>query len=645
MTVRVFPDAKELQRGVKRMEPAIEEGLGVTMKPLEGVPGWQGFTIDVAEDTRVHHLWPIGSLERENELFRQYQGEEAGKLFKRNTLSMHRRESLFSRLDTELTSFPPAVPGSYLCSQFSFNAGEEYNHVVNVETVPFDRPISAPDTVAFAFASPLADPELSRSSNDQLLPSPPSSTIEETRTAPSCVREACEHLSDIAQLVCVPTAEVATGFNEVLSIAYMEGGKMSYHDDGEQGLGPIVASLSLGADAAMLFRRKQLKKSRAKGAPVIDAREKPSTKPLIKLQLRQGDVTIMEGRGVQRDLDVSLPVLFVLYLNGADLFRLSSQHMVEPVSLRFAATARFIGPEHKTRSTVPVISTRGSVCPPGYRRIPTPPLPPCPAQLPPPLPKVKKPRNPRVIKPKVPSPELAAPAPEIQLGAEEVPPFAPGLVWKEAEMALPPSSPKQPQPHQAPPSPGPTPALFRWSFPTFPDHVPTFSAVQGSPPSTERPFLHSPIAVTPSTYERVHTRSELQMQGLSDDRQQHCHTSRGHWTSHDLPPSLPPRPPASHFSSNTAHQGSPPRPWGAQDYAACPYTHTPRHSRPSTPVSAPFSSRPTAGFTFQPQNAPPKSRQDLAVELAVRNARSARGEPACKLDPRWQMGRVVAGDR
>lgn len=81
---------------------------------------------------------------------------------------------------------------------------------------------------------------------------------------------------------------------------------MSYHDDGEQGLGPIVASLSLGADATMSFRLKQPKKTR-KGAQKdeMEAKDKPSTKPLIKLQLRHGDVTIMEGRGVQKDLDVS----------------------------------------------------------------------------------------------------------------------------------------------------------------------------------------------------------------------------------------------------------------------------------------------------------------------------------------------------
>lgn len=92
MRVRVFPDAKELQHGVKRMRPSIEGTLGVTMSPLEGIPGWAGWTIDVGEDTRVHHLWPSDGLEKEDQLFQEYQGAEAGKLFKRNTLSTHRRK-------------------------------------------------------------------------------------------------------------------------------------------------------------------------------------------------------------------------------------------------------------------------------------------------------------------------------------------------------------------------------------------------------------------------------------------------------------------------------------------------------------------------------------------------------------------------
>ena len=94
MAARIFADAKELQMGVKRTRPLVEGAMGVSMKPLEGIRGWLGWTIDVGEDTRVHHLWPAGGLEREDQLFREYQGEAAGKLFKRNSLSMHRRMNL-----------------------------------------------------------------------------------------------------------------------------------------------------------------------------------------------------------------------------------------------------------------------------------------------------------------------------------------------------------------------------------------------------------------------------------------------------------------------------------------------------------------------------------------------------------------------
>ncbi|KAF8332831.1 uncharacterized protein EI90DRAFT_3054577 [Cantharellus anzutake] len=45
-------------------------------------------------------------------------------------------------------------------------------------------------------------------------------------------------------------------FNEILSIAYMEDMKMSFHSDDEYGLRDIVASLSMGAPARMSFRPK-----------------------------------------------------------------------------------------------------------------------------------------------------------------------------------------------------------------------------------------------------------------------------------------------------------------------------------------------------------------------------------------------------
>ncbi|KAK0353652.1 hypothetical protein LTR59_011010 [Friedmanniomyces endolithicus] len=47
-----------------------------------------------------------------------------------------------------------------------------------------------------------------------------------------------------------------TDLNELLVFAYMEGQKIEYHDDGEEGLGPTIASLSLGGTAKMHLRLK-----------------------------------------------------------------------------------------------------------------------------------------------------------------------------------------------------------------------------------------------------------------------------------------------------------------------------------------------------------------------------------------------------
>lgn len=52
-----------------------------------------------------------------------------------------------------------------------------------------------------------------------------------------------------------------------------------YHDDGERGLGPFVASISLGADAIMSFRAKGAKKKRPTGS-AIPVKRKSSAGPL-----------------------------------------------------------------------------------------------------------------------------------------------------------------------------------------------------------------------------------------------------------------------------------------------------------------------------------------------------------------------------
>jgi len=64
--------------------------------PITGVRGYDGYSVDLSPSqgggtARVHHLWPVGPSASEfgDKLFKEYQGPEAGALFRRNTLSRH----------------------------------------------------------------------------------------------------------------------------------------------------------------------------------------------------------------------------------------------------------------------------------------------------------------------------------------------------------------------------------------------------------------------------------------------------------------------------------------------------------------------------------------------------------------------------
>jgi len=98
-------------------------------------------------------------------------------------------------------------------------------------------------------------------------------------------------------------------FNEVLSAAYMERQRMSFHSDSELGLGPVVAGLSLGSPALMHFRLL------AKYEPVGEQRQ-----IAMSFVLRHGDILVMDGAQVQEYYE----------------------HTVIPSNFRIAATARFI---------------------------------------------------------------------------------------------------------------------------------------------------------------------------------------------------------------------------------------------------------------------------------------------------------------
>ncbi|CAJ2514065.1 Uu.00g021840.m01.CDS01 [Anthostomella pinea] len=74
--------------------------------------------------------------------------------------------------------------------------------------------------------------------------------------APLAVR-ACRSRLNWAAKEFLADQSTETDFNEELVFAYMEGQKIEYHDDGEEGLGPRIATLSLGGKAKMHMRMKK----------------------------------------------------------------------------------------------------------------------------------------------------------------------------------------------------------------------------------------------------------------------------------------------------------------------------------------------------------------------------------------------------
>ncbi|KAG2043695.1 hypothetical protein BDR03DRAFT_851560 [Suillus americanus] len=200
------------------------------------------------ERGRIHLILgtPLANKQAD-EIFRQYQ-EQANE-----------GELLLRRYPLRLV-----IRGTFLTNYFSQNSGEPYQYVGGTgNTVPFDK---APSSVCGALA---------------------------------LIKER----SRLALQKDIP-------FNEILSAAYMEKQKMSFHSDSEHGLGPVVASLSLGSAAFMHFRARATPKE-----------PKHSSSNVLTLILRHGDVLIMEGDGVQQHYE----------------------HTVIPMNFRIAATARCIG--------------------------------------------------------------------------------------------------------------------------------------------------------------------------------------------------------------------------------------------------------------------------------------------------------------
>ncbi|WVQ94541.1 hypothetical protein IAU59_001620 [Kwoniella sp. CBS 9459] len=239
---------------------------------------------DLASAGKVYHLVSSQSVIADK-LFEEYQREAAsGGWFQRRPIKAvcmlcHHSEMLecSHALMLLLWHSPGSkqVKGQLLAQHFAVNSGASYKYIVDTMSFPFEN-------------------------------------------SPPCVIQALNLMTERVRIV----LEEEVRFNEILSVMYREGQKMSWHDDGEKGLGHVVASLSLGSPAIMSFR---LKRPRVEpnehfktGIPVN--RHSPPT--ALSLTLSHGDILIMQGREIQRRYD----------------------HRVIPQGLRVAATARVIGP-------------------------------------------------------------------------------------------------------------------------------------------------------------------------------------------------------------------------------------------------------------------------------------------------------------
>ncbi|KAK7511804.1 uncharacterized protein IWZ02DRAFT_385467, partial [Phyllosticta citriasiana] len=185
--------------------------------------------------------------------------------------------------------------------------------------------------------------------------------------------DACKAIKDSrsrlnwAARQCVPGH--GNEFNELLALGYFERQGIDYHDDGEKGLGPTIATLSLGSTSNMRIRMKSkhhngatksgayvdlppligclkyeerkaahdiLEQLRAEGE--LDAakyrvkqlpkelglKSKGNAKDVLNMFLRHGDIVIMHGAAIQQYFE----------------------HTVEHSGkLRFALTCRYIDPE------------------------------------------------------------------------------------------------------------------------------------------------------------------------------------------------------------------------------------------------------------------------------------------------------------
>lgn len=139
------------------------------------------------------------------------------------------------------------IKGGIYTRHFLVNYGMPYKFIAATASHPFEgaaRAITATRSRLNWAAKYLLSCEPTSPSSPTSTPSPPGS--------PSSSPPSPSHLTPSPPLQHFTTHP----FNEVLALCYFASQKISYHDDGEHGLGPTIATLSLGAPGTMRLRLK-----------------------------------------------------------------------------------------------------------------------------------------------------------------------------------------------------------------------------------------------------------------------------------------------------------------------------------------------------------------------------------------------------
>ncbi|KAH4176862.1 hypothetical protein HBH43_044800 [Parastagonospora nodorum] len=245
------------------------------------------------------------------------------------------------------------LKGDTYCRHFNVNYGMPYKFIAATDSRPFEgaaRPINATRSRLIWATKLLAAQETARQ-----------------RIAPNSTNYHALFAQQTEKIMQEPTHPLE--FNEVLALGYFESQKINYHDDGEFGLGPTIATLSLGAPGTMRIRMKARHyhgvssaaglydeappipgcsqyEARLALQPELDALKLSDPKAYrVRLKEMPKQLALKHSGNAKDVLKMELGHGDIVVMHGADVQKYYEHSVEHAGKLRFALTCRYIDPE------------------------------------------------------------------------------------------------------------------------------------------------------------------------------------------------------------------------------------------------------------------------------------------------------------